>query len=201
MPNNPVFEWDGGHPALDFVNTLDERLSGSPVDRLVNYSALVSFSQQAKLIGRNTASLLAPKAGGAAGARVLSDAILFREAAYRTLIATSSRIRPSPTDIQTINATLSVALSHRRLTISAAGANQAWDDMTHIERPLWEVARCFEDLLSNWPFYRVRKCHARDCGVVFIDRSKAGRRRWCSMANCGNRAKMRQFRARLAHMP
>jgi len=201
MPNKPVFEWDGGHPALNFVNTLDERLSGSPVDRLVDYSALVSFSQQAKLIGRNIASLLVHQTDGAVGIKVLSDAIMFREAAYRTLVATSSRLRASTTDIHTINATLSVALSHRRLTISAAGANRAWDDMTHIERPLWEVACCFEDLLTNSPFYRVRKCHARDCGVVFIDLSKAGRRRWCSMANCGNRAKMRQFRARLAHMP
>ena len=37
---------------------------------------------------------------------------------------------------------------------------------------------------------RIRQCHADDCICCFVDTSKNGRRKWCSMARCGNRAKV-----------
>jgi len=51
----PIFEWNGRHPALDFVNTLDERLSAAPAERLSSYLALTSFARQAGLIGLDRA--------------------------------------------------------------------------------------------------------------------------------------------------
>ncbi|MFF5568537.1 CGNR zinc finger domain-containing protein [Streptomyces sp. NPDC012623] len=44
---------------------------------------------------------------------------------------------------------------------------------------------------------RLKACEAEECRWVFYDRSPAGRSRWCSMAVCGARAKMRAYRARL----
>ena len=41
---------------------------------------------------------------------------------------------------------------------------------------------------------RVRRCAASDCGAWFLDTSKGGRRKWCSMAACGNRAKAARHR-------
>jgi len=46
---NP-FDWSGGDPALDFVNTLDERPSGAPVENLAIYGDLVRFAELAGLI-------------------------------------------------------------------------------------------------------------------------------------------------------
>lgn len=43
---------------------------------------------------------------------------------------------------------------------------------------------------------RLKACAAHDCRWVFYDRSPAGRGRWCTMAVCGSRAKMRAYRAR-----
>jgi predicted RNA-binding Zn ribbon-like protein len=43
---------------------------------------------------------------------------------------------------------------------------------------------------------RLRQCEAEICAVQFLDQSRTGDRRWCSMANCGNRAKVRSFRQR-----
>jgi predicted RNA-binding Zn ribbon-like protein len=43
---------------------------------------------------------------------------------------------------------------------------------------------------------RVRECAAHDCFLVFVDVSRPGRRRWCSMQRCGNRQKARLLRAR-----
>ncbi len=39
---------------------------------------------------------------------------------------------------------------------------------------------------------RIRACAGHDCVLHFYDASRAGRRQWCSMAGCGNRAKARR---------
>src|SRR5512138_2947431 len=44
------FEWSGGHPALDFVNTLDERPSDEPIENLATYRDLARFSELAGLV-------------------------------------------------------------------------------------------------------------------------------------------------------
>ncbi|WP_030265970.1 CGNR zinc finger domain-containing protein [Streptomyces violens] len=49
---------------------------------------------------------------------------------------------------------------------------------------------------GTWP--RLKACEDHGCQWVFYDRSPAGRSRWCSMAVCGSRAKMRTYRARKA---
>ncbi len=51
-------------------------------------------------------------------------------------------------------------------------------------------------LLTEADPARLRRCAATDCGAWFVDTSKAGRRRWCSMARCGNRAKAARHRRR-----
>jgi predicted RNA-binding Zn ribbon-like protein len=43
---------------------------------------------------------------------------------------------------------------------------------------------------------RVRRCADQRCPRVFFDSTRNGRRRWCDMATCGNRAKAARFRAR-----
>jgi predicted RNA-binding Zn ribbon-like protein len=47
---------------------------------------------------------------------------------------------------------------------------------------------------GTWP--RLKACHSETCRWVYYDRSPAGRSRWCSMAVCGSRAKMRAYRRR-----
>ena len=47
---NDRFDWSGGHPALDYVNTLDERPSASPIERLATYRDLVRFVELAGLV-------------------------------------------------------------------------------------------------------------------------------------------------------
>jgi predicted RNA-binding Zn ribbon-like protein len=43
---------------------------------------------------------------------------------------------------------------------------------------------------------RLRTCSSSDCGLIYVDSSRAGNRTWCSMKRCGNRHKVRQLRAR-----
>jgi predicted RNA-binding Zn ribbon-like protein len=54
------------------------------------------------------------------------------------------------------------------------------------------------DLLTSGAWRRLRQCEGETCGWLFPDRSKSGRRRWCSMADCGNREKARRHYHRTA---
>jgi predicted RNA-binding Zn ribbon-like protein len=58
------------------------------------------------------------------------------------------------------------------------------------------VAEAAARLLAEGDFALVRKCESHDCTLWFYDRTKSHRRRWCSMAQCGNRMKVAAFRAR-----
>lgn len=57
------------------------------------------------------------------------------------------------------------------------------------------LARDAIDLFTGPLRERVRRCAADDCELLFVDVSRPGRRRWCSMNRCGSRAKMRRYRA------
>lgn len=52
------------------------------------------------------------------------------------------------------------------------------------------------ELIAEGNFELVRQCEHPDCVLWFYDRTKAHKRRWCSMAVCGNRNKVEQFRKR-----
>jgi predicted RNA-binding Zn ribbon-like protein len=54
------------------------------------------------------------------------------------------------------------------------------------------------ELLANPSRGVVRECAGDACGWLFLDARRASRRRWCSMADCGNRAKVRRHRERRA---
>jgi predicted RNA-binding Zn ribbon-like protein len=60
------------------------------------------------------------------------------------------------------------------------------------------VADDFADFLAAFEPGRLRHCDNPACTMVFYDRGKNNRRRWCSMAVCGNRHKVASYRARKA---
>ncbi|PQK91599.1 CGNR zinc finger domain-containing protein [Pantoea ananatis] len=84
----------------------------------------------------------------------------------------------------------------------------AWDDdaqryqiaVSHEEIStailLWPVVNALVELVVSDSFTYVRQCEAHDCILLFHDLSKSHRRRWCSMATCGNRMKVAAFRSR-----
>jgi predicted RNA-binding Zn ribbon-like protein len=60
------------------------------------------------------------------------------------------------------------------------------------------LARDAIDLFGGPLAIRIRTCAAIDCGLLFVDQSRPGTRRWCSMQRCGNLAKVRRYREREA---
>ncbi|WP_028220841.1 CGNR zinc finger domain-containing protein [Paraburkholderia oxyphila] len=104
-------------------------------------------------------------------------------------------------DVALLNAFLSHSRYSVRLVREATGELQVVHDYEKStpEQLLTEVAEAAAELLATGDFDLVRKCEAEDCVLWFYDRTKAHRRRWCSMAMCGNRHKVANFRARQKH--
>ena len=86
--------------------------------------------------------------------------------------------------------------TNRRFRVRPERISVTGDEPLAPDRLLWELAAAVDGLLLQNKPGRLRKCAAPDCGTLFLDVSKTGRRRWCSMANCGNRNKVQRFRAR-----
>jgi predicted RNA-binding Zn ribbon-like protein len=74
--------------------------------------------------------------------------------------------------------------------------HRAWATPVTARQALSAVARDAVELFGGPLARRIRQCAGERCTLVFVDTSRAGRRRWCSMDRCGNRAKVRAFRNR-----
>jgi len=190
------FEWSGGHPALDFVNTLDERPFDQPLENLDTYRDLVLFTELAGLVEPALATVLRTLTGPACS-RVAKCARQLREHVHDVLAGVSTQQPVSQRDLDAIAAAVRAARSARVLVVSASGnlVDYRWSRPAAANTPLHACALAIEDLLTGVERRRIRKCGAPDCGVYFLDTSKGHRRQWCSMDNCGNREKQRRWRS------
>src|SRR5262249_46737684 len=120
-----------------------------------------------------------------------------REHLYAILAAIHDG-RPVPQSrLDTIAAEIRRAHAARAFTSTGKSSviTYCWASPTSPEVPLHACALAIEALLLSADHSRIRKCGAADCEVYFIDTSKAHRRQWCSMKNCGNREKQRRWRS------
>lgn len=63
---------------------------------------------------------------------------------------------------------------------------------------LLPVAEALAHLVTTADFTYVKQCEGPGCVLHFLDTTRDRRRRWCSMAVCGNRAKQAAHRSRKA---
>ena len=194
---NDPFDWSGGHPALDFVNTVDERPSTEPIERLATYGDLVRFTVLARLIDHSTGKRLRQLKGPRC-TRVTSRARALREQLHGVLAAWHQQRIISQHVLRRVTLAICQARAARRLVIAAGTrgiVRYDWISPQAPDVPLHACALAIEDLLIGADPSRLRKCGAADCDVYFIDTSKGHRRLWCSMTNCGNREKQRRWRS------
>ncbi|MEV5610330.1 CGNR zinc finger domain-containing protein [Streptomyces sp. NPDC052225] len=94
-------------------------------------------------------------------------------------------------------ARVDAVLGHGRIraTLTAAGPGEVPEFEDPARAPGWLAARNYLELLRTAPD-RIRPCAHEACLLHFLDTSRNGTRRWCSMALCGNRAKASRHYAR-----
>lgn len=189
------FSWYGGHPVLDLVNTFDERVSAAPVDKLVSYEALASFAVQAGLMDRPTAEKLIQIGSPGARADVHARVLALREALW-SLLQKGAASQEIPRDAAAVlERSIRDALDARELAVVEGRVTWAWRDSLALLLPLHMLSLAVQDFFAPGEASLVKRCAATDCGGLFLDTSRTHRRRWCSMAGCGNRDKVRRYRA------
>jgi predicted RNA-binding Zn ribbon-like protein len=183
----PWWYWLGGRPALDFVNTRRERW-WRDVETLVVPADLAEWVVAAGLLAEPPRVDAVPLAA----ARELREAI---DAGVRGVLGRGGAPAGA---LAVIERWLPAAHVPERLVPGAGGAPELGPG--HPEDPglhaLGLLARDAAEMLGTAQRERVRVCAGETCSARFYDRSRAGRRRWCSMAACGNVAKARRHRAR-----
>jgi predicted RNA-binding Zn ribbon-like protein len=200
-----VFELSGGHPALDLVNTLDDRFGANGERELLNdYADLLAFARQTGLMSAVQVRLLAGAVGTDAAGRALRAVKELRESLAAILYAGLESRAPRAADLQTLQRHFQAAAQHAQLRWHIAGGRHGhivWTReqfASEAEYPLWLLAQSAAELLLSASVARVRACGAATCRWLFLDSSKNHTRRWCNMKVCGNRMKARRFQARHA---
>ncbi len=192
-------EFDGGRLALDYVNTIGWRGTGRQTDRIASYGDLVAWGERARIVSSRTAASLRRRKrrfpGGAMDA--LSRAHRSRETLHRIFLAVAAGEPPGRRDIAAVNRDLASSAPRRRLIRTGKGFAWAPQDMAAgIDCLLAPILWAAADLLTDGELDRVRLCASHECGWLFYDSSRNRSRRWCSMADCGNRAKAKRHYAR-----
>ena len=189
------FDFSSVHPlherlCLDYVNSTPNHSDPSE-DYLNSYADLVSWSVDVGLLRDGEAQDLIAKASGTPdqASAIHDKAIILREAIYRILSDIAQRQEPKSADLDALNAGLSEAMAHMRLTPAGKGVDWVWETDSPAWM-LWPVAWSAGELLRSDDLKYLRKCEG--CDWLFLDTSRNHSRRWCDMKTCGNRAKARR---------
>lgn len=189
-----------GHPALDFVNTVEGRGSGTALDYLADYKKLADWCSHAGIIPPSQHADIWHQAEQhpVVAARTWREAMKLRDCLNRILLALVDSRDPESPAIAAYNETLQQAFANRRLLPSASGhMDWTWRrGSSALKVPLWEIALAAADLITDEGNERIKICANGPCDWMFLDTSRNGQRRWCRMAVCGNTSKVRRFRER-----
>jgi predicted RNA-binding Zn ribbon-like protein len=177
----------GDHLAVNFIDTL-RTPGGVPFEVFKTDKDVKDWLRRA---GVSTVSETARWPSGA----LLRKALRLREIALKAVQARKAGKRPR---LDELNAFLEHATSHPQLVMRPASGieiKKVYSART-VEEFLAPIAESVADLLANGDFELIRQCESDTCVLWFYDRTKSHRRRWCTSAGCGNRAKVAAFRAR-----
>lgn len=174
------FEFVAGRLSLDFVATVAER-DVAHLERLATPGDLADWIAAADLLDKRPSVTYTE----------LDVAKDLREAIFATVTAWTQQRLPAERHRRTINAAAALA---------PPTAVLGRDGRVHrdggLDAVLALLARDTIDLADDPDLALVRWCADQSCTRPFVDRSRGGRRRWCGMRGCGDRAKAAAYRER-----
>jgi predicted RNA-binding Zn ribbon-like protein len=197
MAEQLPFKYVGGDPAIDLVNTIDWTSRGPESERLSDYERIARWAEGADVIPpRLGASLRRRAQAQPREAEAAHRAVLRARQVLQRLFSEIAKGETSSGAVEDFNRLLGPAVDHLRVVGSGKSRLQlGWDDQ---DRPLtsllWPVLWSAAKLVTSDEASRIRICGSRDCGWMFVDRSRNGLRRWCQMEVCGTMEKTRRRR-------
>ena len=194
---NSSFQCIAGHLGLDFVNTVGFRADpAKQQEHLQRPEDVYRWAGHAGL-----PDVAAFSAGPRVGAPALRQIRAVREQLFAVFHAVANG-QPIPAEaVAHIGNALQQCRARQRLSVHGTDVRWVWRaNARATDYLLCPVLGASVDLLTSPSRHLVRQCEDARCGWLFLDRSNARRRRWCSMADCGNRNKVRNFYQR-SHRP
>jgi predicted RNA-binding Zn ribbon-like protein len=181
-PTATSMRLDGGHPALDLVNTVYGQVGG-PVeaDVLSAPRDLVTFARRVGAAPRGTP----------AGPVALQAALSLRGALDAVLRACLAGDEPPVRARKTVEDAARAAMHAGRLRRTEDALEWTWPTRDAMS-PVHRLAHAALMLLTSEVAMADLRC-CEGCCWLFLDRSRGAGRRWCSMADCGTEAKKRRY--------
>ena len=187
-----------GHVALDFVNTAEGRGHPDAGEALRTPGDLRLWGERRGVIAHvanANANAVADDADADAGLREFPAAVQARELLYRLFLGQARGERAAAADLSQLEGLASGAYQAARLNQEADG-RLSWDwDRSQLATVRHVAVVSALELLSQSPGDRLKQCPGDHCGWFFLDATKRGNRRWCSMSECGQDAKTARRRA------
>lgn len=175
---------------LDYANSVywsseDDQVDPERTDLLRSAEMLGRWGRRLGLLGDGARS---PSAAELRRARAL------RDATYRAFAAIARGREPAARDLDVLMGDYAEAVAQASLLARDGVFELGWPARDPRTIRYAVAADAIALLRDPDRLQRVSRCPGRDCGWLFLDTS--GRRRWCSMATCGSREKMRRMYAR-----
>jgi predicted RNA-binding Zn ribbon-like protein len=189
-PSAERFLFIGGHLCVDFANTVYAPTGSG--DTLGGFDDVVAFLEAAGPVSGEARRLrTSARENSRRGATAFARALALREM-LRELLATLAAGGPVRRHwVGLVNGILRSDLGYPQLVAHDGGWSLA--PVASGKDPLAAlvpIARSAAELIQEGGGAPVRKCANPKCVLYFYDASRTGKRRWCSMAVCGNRMKV-----------
>ena len=192
--------FDGGTLCLDYVNTVHNRLTYPLDDYLHDARSLVEWSFQRKAITYNKGQTLkgVVEKEPEKARFFFEQAIRLRELLYHLFYNVNLKVAIPPSKINLINKLFSEYFSQLAIKQEGIQLKEIWgfapDSLNILLAPI--IKDAYELLLTEKK-EKIKECP--NCGWLFFDSSKNGKRRWCSMKTCGSQVKALDWYHRNKH--
>ncbi|MEO8361380.1 MAG: CGNR zinc finger domain-containing protein [Vicinamibacteria bacterium] len=198
-----------GRLCLDFVNLVGGWRDAEPgskqgrfsirEDRLTDYLDIVAWAFRADLINETQVKRMTTEAARRPddATKIWKRGQRLRDAIHSAATRIERGIAPESGALDVLSEEISRAWSKQRLT--SGSPNLIWSteaDPASLDAPLAAVALSTEEFFTSADLTRLHSCPGDECGWMFEDTSRNRSRRWCDMGDCGNTAKVREFRSR-----
>jgi predicted RNA-binding Zn ribbon-like protein len=186
----------GGRLAVDFANA--PSYPGEPTQQF-SWEQLISFLEASQVVSqeRSAALLSLPQSDPHTAGVLLATATRLRNALRQMFGALVRQAPIAPEWAQPINQILRITEGHDELVQSQGSWKLEFIAREGgLEWLLAAIARSAAEIVTEGASARLSACANPSCGLLFCDTSRTHRRRWCSMAVCGNRHKVATFAGR-----
>jgi predicted RNA-binding Zn ribbon-like protein len=189
----------GDHLALDFLNTVASP-KGVRIEWIADGRSLLDWMVNAEILDQTTLKKILATCKKSDLDATAREALELREW-FRRLIQSSghrARLILDADGANRLNRFLARDAAYQRVEVTDDSSvkvvsHRHWTQAVQLLVP---IAGAIADLLCEGDLSLVRQCEDSSCTLLFYDRTKGHRRRWCSQSVCGNRAKVAAFRER-----